>query len=54
MHLSLQISAHLVLKGLIDPAKEIEKLGKKRTALEQTVGKLKKAVQVTGIDSKWL
>jgi len=47
-----KISAHLVLKGLIDPAKEMEKLGKKRAALEQTVGKLKKAVQVADYETK--
>merc|ERR1711892_1004399 len=41
-----KITAHLVLKGLIDPAKEIEKLTKKRSALQQTVEKLQKAALV--------
>jgi len=41
-----KITAHLVLKGLIDPAKEIEKLKKKRSALEISVEKLEKAATV--------
>ena len=31
-----------MLKGLIDPAKEVEKLNKKKAALQQTVEKLQK------------
>jgi len=41
-----KITAHLVLKGLVDPAKEIEKLTKKRALLQQTMEKLLKAVKV--------
>merc|ERR1712106_900015 len=41
-----KITVHLVLKGLVDPAKEIEKLTKKRAALRQTVEKLVKAAKV--------
>jgi len=41
-----KITAHLVLKGLVDPAKEIEKLTKKRTVLQQTMEKLQKAAKV--------
>ena len=43
-----KISAHLMLKGLIDPSKEVEKLNKKKAALQQTVEKLKKAMEVKG------
>ena len=45
-----KISAHLMLKGLIDPSKEVEKLNKKKAALQQTVEKLKKAMEVKGED----
>merc|ERR1712212_116237 len=41
-----KITAHLVLKGLVDPGKEIEKLTKKRAVLQQTMEKLLKAVKV--------
>jgi len=41
-----KITAHLMLKGLVDPKKEIEKLTKKKTALQMTIEKLEKAVQV--------
>merc|ERR1712013_562654 len=41
-----KITAHLVLKGLVDPVKEIEKLTKKRMVLQQTLEKLLKAVKV--------
>ncbi|XP_026724940.1 valine--tRNA ligase [Trichoplusia ni] len=41
---SNKIEVHIVLKGLIDPAKEIAKLAKKKEALNQT---LKKLQQVT-------
>ena len=37
-----------MLKGLIDPSKEVEKLNKKKAALQQTVEKLKKAMEVKG------
>jgi len=41
-----KVSAHLNLKGLIEPAKEIEKLEKKKAALKATIDKLKKLNQV--------
>ena len=41
-----------MLKGLIDPTKEVEKLNKKKSALQQTVDKLKKAMEVKDYDSK--
>jgi valyl-tRNA synthetase len=45
-------SAHLVLKGLIDPGKEVEKLTKKRSLLESQVDKLTKAAQAEGYTTK--
>ena len=41
-----------MLKGLIDPVKEVEKLNKKKTALQGTVDKLKKAMEVKDYESK--
>ena len=41
-----------MLKGLIDPVKEVEKLNKKKTALQGTVDKLKKAIEVKDYESK--
>ena len=41
-----------MLKGLIDPAKEVEKLNKKKAALQGTVDKLKKAMEVQDYESK--
>ena len=35
-----------MLKGLIDPAKEVEKLNKKKAALQQTVEKLQKVFRI--------
>ena len=43
-----QVAAHLVLKGLIDPAKEKEKLEKKQAALRQQLDKLNKSTQIKG------
>jgi len=37
-----KVSAHLNLRGLIDPTKEVEKLEKKKSALLTTIQKLKK------------
>merc|ERR1712051_470142 len=37
-----KVSVHLMLKGLIDPGKEVEKLEKKRAALMSQIEKLKK------------
>jgi hypothetical protein len=39
------VSAHLALKGLIDPVKELEKLNKKKTLLNQQIEKLTKLTQ---------
>ena len=44
----LQVSAHLLLKGLIDPVKEVEKLEKRRSALLVSIDKLRKAAEVKG------
>ena len=41
-----------MLKGLIDPVKEVEKLNKKKAALEGTVDKLKKAIEIKDYESK--
>ena len=43
------MSAHLNLKGLVDPAKEKEKLEKKKVTLETQVDKLKKLTAVKGM-----
>jgi hypothetical protein len=40
-----QVSAHLALKGLIDPVKELEKVNKKNVLLKQQIEKLTKLVQ---------
>jgi hypothetical protein len=40
-----QVSAHLALKGLIDPVKELEKVNKKNALLKQQIEKLTKLVQ---------
>ncbi|KAL7302551.1 hypothetical protein TKK_0005187 [Trichogramma kaykai] len=37
-----KLQIHLLLKGLIDPVKELEKLQKKETSLKSTIEKLKK------------
>ncbi|CAG4959183.1 unnamed protein product [Parnassius apollo] len=39
-----KIEVHLVLKGLIDPQKEIAKIEKKKEALSQTINKLQQAM----------
>jgi hypothetical protein len=43
-----KVSVHLMLRGLIDPAKEVEKLDKKRSALLASIDKLRKAAEVKG------
>ena len=45
-------SAHLGLRGLIDPSKEVEKLTKKRAALETQLDKLQKAAKVANYGTK--
>jgi len=47
-----KVSAHLVLKGLIDPSKEVEKLEKKRSALLSQIEKLRKAAEVPDYTTK--
>ena len=43
----LQCSAHIVLAGLVDPAKEVSRLEKKMAALVGTADKLEKAAKVS-------
>ena len=45
-------SAHLMLKGIIDPVKEVEKLQKKQDMLKTQLEKLKKAIEVKDYDKK--
>ena len=45
-------AAHLMLKGIIDPAKEVEKLEKKQGQLRSQLDKLKKAVSIPNYESK--
>ena len=52
MTVSDKVAAHLLLKGTIDAAKEIEKLEKKKTQLKNQYDKLIKAQQVQGYDTK--
>lgn len=47
-----QCEVHLLLKGLIQVDKELQKLEKKKVQLEQTVEKLKKAAEASDYDSK--
>jgi len=47
-----KVSVHLMLKGLIEPGKEVEKLEKKRAALMSSIDKLKKAALVKDYESK--
>jgi len=47
-----KVAAHLVLRGLIDPPKEVEKLDKKRAALRIQLEKLNKAVKVPDYEKK--
>jgi valyl-tRNA synthetase len=47
-----KVAAHLMLKGIIDAAKEVEKLEKKSTQLKNQYDKLIKAQQVQGYDTK--
>jgi len=45
-------SAHIVLAGLVDPAKEVSRLEKKMAALAATADKLEKAAKVDGYETK--
>ena len=47
-----KVAAHLMLKGIIDAAKEVEKLEKKRIQLKNQYDKLIKAQQMQGYDTK--
>ena len=47
-----KVAAHLMLKGIIDPEKEIEKLDKKKTQLHKNYEKLIKETQVPGYEQK--
>ena len=45
-------SAHLMLKGIIDPLKEVEKLRKKQELLKNQLEKLKKSMEIKDYDKK--
>ena len=45
-------SAHLMLKGIIDPVKEVEKLGKKQDQLKNQLEKLKKSMLIKDYEKK--
>ncbi|KAL0838552.1 hypothetical protein ABMA28_016658 [Loxostege sticticalis] len=47
-----KIEVHLVLKGLIDPQKEIAKMEKKKEALSQTISKLQQAMAADDYTTK--
>ncbi|XP_041978803.1 valine--tRNA ligase isoform X2 [Aricia agestis] len=47
-----KIEVHLVLKGLIDPQKEITKLEKKKETLSQTISKLQQAMAADDYSTK--
>lgn len=47
-----KIEVHLVLKGLIDPQKELTKLEKKKEALSQTITKLQQAMAADDYSTK--
>lgn len=47
-----KVSAHLMLRGIIDPAKEIEKLEKKESQLRTQLQKLEAAMKVAGYKEK--
>ncbi|XP_026327142.1 valine--tRNA ligase isoform X2 [Hyposmocoma kahamanoa] len=47
-----KIEVHLVLKGLIDPQKEIAKLDKKKESLTQTINKLQQAMAAEDYTTK--
>ncbi|XP_072949583.1 valine--tRNA ligase [Epargyreus clarus] len=50
--ISDKIEVHLVLKGLIDPQKEIAKLEKKKDTLTQTISKLQQAMDAEDYATK--
>ena len=50
--ISDKCSAHLMLKGIIDPGKEIEKLNKKQDAMKSQLQKLQKSMEIKDYTSK--
>jgi len=50
--ISDKCSAHLMLKGIIDPGKEIEKLNKKQVAMKNQLQKLQKSMEIDNYASK--
>ena len=55
-HISVTVSdkcaAHLMLKGIIDPVKEVEKLNKKQDTLKTQLEKLQKSMEIPDYSSK--
>ncbi|KAK0095995.1 hypothetical protein PV326_006831 [Microctonus aethiopoides] len=47
-----KVQVHLLLKGLIDPVKELEKLGKKEEQLSATIQKLKQSMAASDYSTK--
>ena len=45
-------AAHLMLKGIIDPVKEVEKLNKKQDTLKTQLEKLQKSMEIPDYSSK--
>jgi len=45
-------TAHLMLKGIIDPSKEVEKVQKKQDLLKNQLEKLKKSMQIKDYETK--
>ena len=45
-------AAHLMLKGIIDPSKEVEKVQKKQETLRNQLEKLKKSMQIKDYETK--
>merc|ERR1712223_960829 len=50
--ISDKCSAHLMLKGIIDPGKEIEKLNKKQDSMKSQLQKLQKSMEIKDYTSK--
>lgn len=45
-------AAHLMLKGIIDPLKEVEKVGKKQEVLKTSLDKMKKSMEIKDYEKK--
>ena len=52
MTVSDKCAAHLMLKGIIDPIKEVEKLNKKQDTLKTQLEKLQKSMEIPDYSSK--